>query len=72
MVYLVVFADQILCNSAGLVQRDLEAVGVDVGKHGEVAVWAERVVGVFVEGGDWGVDFVVAEGEAATFQLEYV
>lgn len=52
MVVTVVFADQILRNSAGLVQRDLEAVGVDVGDYGEVVVGAEGVVGsVFFERG---------------------
>lgn len=61
MVVTVVFADQVLRNSARLVQPDLEAVWVDVGDYGEVAVGAEGVVLVFV------VDFVVAVGESIDY-----
>lgn len=61
MVVTVVFGDQILCNCARLVQRDLEAVWVDVGNYGEMAVGAEGVVVVFV------VDFVVAVGESIDY-----
>jgi hypothetical protein len=47
-----------------LVERNFEAVRVDVGDYGEVGVGTDGVVGVFVEGGGWVVDLVVAIGES--------
>ena len=66
MVFLVILIDQILCNSAGFVQRDFEAVRVDVGDDGEVAVRANGVVSIFVEGGGRVIfNFMVAVGKSA-------
>lgn len=54
-----------------MVQRDLEAVWVDVVDYGEVVVGAQGVVGVLVEGGGWGVYVVVAVGESVNYQLVF-